>query len=160
MKLKELPMESTESVKKLCSLAQLDIDAIHAYSQAIDKIEVVGIKEQLIQFRADHQRHVDNLSDCIRRSGGEPPAFQKDFKGFLIEGFTALRSVTGTEGALKAMKGNEKLTNRTYDEALNWDVPQDIRIIIEANREDEKRHLNYIETCLENRAWEQGSEAA
>ena len=98
-------------------------------------------------------------SDAIKRLGEKPPVFSRDFKGFLIEGFTAARSVTGTPGALKAMRGNEHLTNRSYKNALSWDLPQDVRTIIEANYEDERRHLSYIDDAIMKRVWESGAEA-
>ncbi len=148
-------MTSNEVVKKVNSLIQLDIDAVHAYQQAIEHIDVTDVKNQLVQFKHDHENHVQNLSEVVRKLGGQPPEFSRDFKGFVIQGFTALRSVTGTEGALKAMKSNEELTNSSYDDALSWDVTTEVRNVIQKNRDDEKRHLRYIEQCIENCVWEQ-----
>lgn len=147
-------MELKETVKKLNSLVQLDIDAIHAYDQAISKIDVSSLREDLIKFKADHQRHVRELSGLVRKNGGEPPEYSADFKGFLIQGFTALRSITGTEGALKAMKTNETLTTHTYDSALSWDLPEEAKEVVRRNCEDEHRHLRHIEQCIESRVWE------
>lgn len=141
-------------VDDLISLVHLDIDAIHAYDQAIEKIEIQSIKNQLRIFREDHFRHANELSAEVKKMGGTPPEFKKDFKGFVLQGFTALRSVTGTEGALHAMETNEKLTNATYEKALSWDLPQGVRSIVERNREDERRHLEFIRRAIENRAWE------
>ncbi len=146
-------MDTNESISKLSSLVQLDIDAVHAYSQAIDSIDVPEVKSRLSDFRSDHERHIENLSQAIRQLGGEPPEFKRDFKGFLIEGMTSLRSVTGTEGALKAMRTNEGLTNSTYEKALEWDLSQDVRDIISKNREEERRHIQYIEDCIERQVW-------
>ena len=153
-------METTDVVKKLSTLVQLDIDAIHAYEQAIEKIENVQVQDQLTRFKEDHRRHVENLSSLIQRHGGQAPEYSRDFKGFLIQGFTALRSVTGTEGALKAMKSNELLTNKTYDEALSWDLADDVKDVVKRNREDERLHLNYIEKAIESRVWEAGEQVA
>lgn len=151
-------LSGKELCNKLEKLVQLDIDAIHAYDQAIEKTDVESIRNQLTDFKRDHERHVSDLSEVIRSNGGEAPVFSRDFKGFIIEGFTALRSATGTEGALKAMQGNEKLTNSRYDDALSWDVPQDVKDILLRNREDERRHIEYIERCLDQKLWEQPGE--
>jgi rubrerythrin len=62
----------------------------------------------------------------------------------------------GTESALKAMRSNEKLTNRTYDNALDLEMPADVRAVVSGNRDDERRHLEFIERCLEQRLWETG----
>ena len=71
------------------------------------------------------------------------------FKGYVIEGMTALRSMLGTVQALKAMKSNEELTNRRYMEALHLDLPEDIRAVVEQNRDDERRHLDYIVRAID-----------
>ncbi|MGE4232376.1 MAG: DUF2383 domain-containing protein [Bacteriovoracia bacterium] len=149
-------MANKELIKKLNSLIQLDVDAIHAYDQAIDKIDIPSIRDKLSEFKTDHERHVTDLSRCVKDLDGKPIEFSRDFKGFVIEGMTALRGFLGTEGALKAMKTNENLTNSTYEKALSWDLPEDARSLIEQNFDDEKRHLKYIEDCLHRRDWEKG----
>ncbi len=141
-------MDNKEIAKKLSSLAQLDIDAVHAYKEAIEKVEDLQIRENLTRYREDHERHFSELSAEIRRLGETPPEFSPDFKGYLIQGFTSLRSMTGTEGALKAMHTNEKLTNKTYKEAGSWNLPTDIQTIIDQAYEDERHHLEYIEMKL------------
>src|SRR4051812_48623688 len=107
-------------IKKLTSLAQLDIDAFHAYGEAIKNIDVIDIKDTLTRFQLDHQRHVENVSELISSMGGDAPEFKRDLKGYVIEGFTALRSGMGTEQALKAMKMNEMMTNNKYGQAITW----------------------------------------
>lgn len=141
----------------LRALAQLDIDATYAYNQAIDAIDHPQIRARLIEFRADHERHITDLSACLRQLGAEPPERSRDFKGFLIEGFTAIRSMTGTEGALKAMQGNEETTNKAYREALSAELPADVRALVQRNYEDEWRHLAYITAALAERTWDRAA---
>lgn len=150
-------MKTTNIIERLNDLIQLDFDATQAYEQAIDRIDVVGIAEDLEGFRQDHERHIEELSAAVRRLGGEPTKRSRDLKGYLIEGMTALRSVTGVEGALKAMRSNEKTTNKKYDEALSDPLPPDIAALVRRNRDDERRHLQYIENALTNRTWELGA---
>jgi rubrerythrin len=100
-------------------------------------------------LRDDHIRHAEDLSTKITELGEKPPKLTQDFKGYLIEGFTSLRSVTGTKGALKAMESNEILTNRTYKRALELEgLPPDVKTLIEKNYGDEKRHLDYIRSAI------------
>ncbi|HEY3449419.1 MAG TPA: DUF2383 domain-containing protein [Myxococcales bacterium] len=148
-------MDPKDLNKELSSLAQLDIDAIHAYDQAIHNIDVTSVREQLTQFKADHERHVRDLSVIIQRFGGQAPSFSPDFKGYVLQGFTALRSAMGTEGALKAMKGNEELTNRTYSNALGKGFPVDVLAVLQKNYADEQRHLAAINQWIGIRVWEQ-----
>ncbi|NUO48540.1 MAG: ferritin-like domain-containing protein [Polyangiaceae bacterium] len=135
-------------VGTLNALIQLDYDAVQAYDRAIAKIESEMIKRDMESFRRDHERHIIDLSECVRELGGVPEELGRDFKGVLLEGLTALRSVTGTAGALKAMKTNEEITNRVYDDALGTTLPANIRRVIERNRDDERRHLAYIQRAL------------
>lgn len=147
-------MDQEEIIKKLNSLIHLDIDAIHAYEQAMKNVEEMHIRDQLAEFRNDHHMHFRELSTVVQSMGGNPPDFSPDFKGFFIQGFTALRSMTGTEGALKAMESNEKLTTKTYEEASSWDLPIATLSLVRANYEDERRHLSYIQTGLRDKIWE------
>lgn len=147
-------MDTKEIVKNLNSLIQLDIDAYMAYGEAIKEVDVSEVKERLVEFRADHERHVKDLSNEVRALNGNPPDFSPDFKGFFIQGFTSVTSKGGTEAALRAMQGNEKLTNATYSKAAKWGMPANIMRIIEVNYSDEQTHLAYIEDALDRRLWE------
>lgn len=133
------------AIELLNDLIQLDFDAVKAYGQAIEKIDDGAARADLVSFQADHERHVRELSQVVRLMGGEPEGEGRDLKGVLLEGLTALRSVTGTLGALKAMRMNEKLSNRMYERALEARLPSAARDMIVRNREDERRHLAAIE---------------
>src|SRR5690606_9370068 len=108
----EETMATDNVISTLNDLIQLDVDAVNAYEQAIERIDIPQVAADLEQFKGDHQRHIEELSAEVMRLGGEPPDRSPDLKGYLLEGFTALRSVTGTEGALKAMRSNEVTTNK------------------------------------------------
>jgi hypothetical protein len=142
------------SYSTLTNLMHVDIDAARAYSQAIDSIHVVSVRRRLDAFRADHERHIADIAAEIRALGMEPPARRPDLRGFLLAGYTAIRSSMGTEAALRAMRANETLTNQRYDEALATDLPEQVRQLIERNRLDERRHIRFIEDVLEKRSWE------
>ncbi len=142
-------METKDVIKELKSLVHLDVDAWHAYGQAIEKISQPSIRQKLTEFQADHKRHAEELSEAIRGLGGDPPEFSRDFKGFLLEGFTSLRSITGTQGALAAMETNEKMTNRSYAKACDMALPAPILELVRKNRGDERVHLQYIQDQLD-----------
>lgn len=141
-------MNRDEILNNIEKLIHLDVDATHAYDQAIKNVNEPMIKDKLVQFQADHRRHIDLLSAKVLELGGIPPELTSDFKGFLISGFTALRSLTGTKGALEAMETNEKLTTAKYDEASKKDFPADILSIIQGNLADEQRHLSFVREAI------------
>lgn len=142
--------EDQNVIDELVGLAQLDFDAIHAYELAIERIDPqhADVRIELESYREDHQRHVVELNAVIALLGGEPPELGRDLKGVLIDGLTKLRAATGTVGALKAMRMNEKLTNRSYQKALDMDMPPVARDLVELNFEDERRHLSGIQAML------------
>ena len=137
------------AIECLNDLIQLDYDAVYAYKQAIEKIDDSLVRADLESFQADHLRHITDLSQAVRMIGGEPEEAGRDLKGLLLEGLTALRSVTGTVGGLKAMRMNEKLTNRAYARALQERLPSAALDVVLRNREDERRHLASIELHIE-----------
>jgi uncharacterized protein (TIGR02284 family) len=149
-------MDQPKLIDKLNDLIQLDYDAVGAYEAAVDRIDVESIRSRLREFQNDHRRHITDLSAQVSRLGGTPKQ-KPNVKGFVLKGFTAVTSMMGNEAALRAMQGNEKLTNSSYASALRENWPADIRNVIEQNYRDEQRHLAYIEDALRNRIWEQGA---
>lgn len=149
-------MERSEIIDRLNDLIKLDIDASRAYGQALGAVDSLDIKSRLSAYREDHDRHATELQAAVRGLGGAPAEMTPDIKGYFIEGFTALRGMTGTEGALKAMQTNERLTNSRYKDAIGdlVDAPAEIRVLLDRNYADERRHLEYIDRALDTRAWE------
>lgn len=136
-------------IDQLNDLIQLDYDAVQAYDLALEHIDDPDAGDDLEVFKADHERHIVELTAVITVLGGEAKELRRDVKGLLIEGMTKLRSVTGTKGALKAMRMNEKITNKTYEKALEMDLPPVALEIVLLNRDDERRHLSAIEAHIE-----------
>ncbi len=144
-----MAQDMSKLIDKLNDLIALDYDAVNAYESAIKRINSQQIREPLRQFQADHERHIRDLSAVVSQMGGKPRQ-RPDSKGFFIQAFTAVTSMMGDRAALMAMRGNEQLTNRTYDKALVDSVwPQSVRELIERNRDDERRHLAFVEQALE-----------
>jgi rubrerythrin len=141
-------MTRDEILNQLEKLIQLDVDATHAYDQAIKNVDEQVIKDKLVLFQGDHRRHIDLLSAKVLELGGTPPELTSDFKGFVITGFTALRSLTGTKGALEAMETNERLTSSKYQDAAKLVWPTDLSSLIQSNLADEQRHLSFVREAI------------
>jgi rubrerythrin len=152
-------MESNQQLNKLRDLAQLDVDAIGLYEAAMERITIPFVREKLSEFRVDHVRHVQDLNEEISELGGQPVSNSPDLKGTVLRGFTAVTSMMGTQAALLAMIGNEELTNLSYEAALKLNWSPDLRMLIEKNFFDEKRHLAWLKEALRQRVWERESGA-
>ena len=148
-----MALSTDKMIEELGELIRYDYDAIGAYNEAIDNIEALEVREPLIQFRGDHERHVQNLSAIVRRLGGEPPE-SPGLKGIVRKTMTKVAGLGGVELTLKAMKSNEEVLNKTYAHHLSLDFPDDIKETIRANYGDEQRHLAFIEQALRDRIWE------
>lgn len=150
-------MDNSDIVKELKSLCQLDIDAIHAYNECLNHIDISDIKRDVEKFRADHERHVKDLSALIHSYKEKAPEFSPDLKGYLLDIFSKIRSITGTEGALKSLKGGENLTNKRYARAIDLDFPANIKNVLEKNYRDEQRHLRYVEEAIDSKVWKKAA---
>ena len=133
---------------RLDHLVRIDLDAVRAYTQAIDNVADDRIRDMLTAFRADHERHLDNLGAELGKRGRQAPQ-TAHFGGFALAGFTGVAAGVAPAGALMAMQGNEVVTNQAYDMALAADdLPDDLRRLLEANLADERRHLHTIRQWL------------
>jgi rubrerythrin len=140
--------EIEDIIDDLNDLIQLDADAVKAYDIALDKVTDVAARADLMMFKLDHERHIDDLGRIVVRLGGEPED-RRNRRGLLAESLAMLRGSRGSLGALKAMRVSEKLTNSVYAKALDEPLTIDAREVVEANRDDERRHLIAIKAHLE-----------
>jgi uncharacterized protein (TIGR02284 family) len=148
-----MALSTNKMIEELNELIRMDHDAIGAYQEAIDDIKEEGIRQQLILYRADHERHITELSAIVLRFGGTPPT-GPDLTGAVRKTMTQVAGVGGTELLLKAMKSNEKALNESYAHHAQMDWPTDVLEVIERNFGDEQRHLAYIADALHRRLWE------
>ena len=134
---------------QLNSIIKVDVDASGAYEKAIKAINNSDIKKKLLQFKKDHIRHIDVLSRIIQDRGDLPFEFEKDIEqAVFTEGFTAIIHTMDIKKILKAMLGNEHLTNKRYLKSLSYEADISIKKILEDNYKDEQTHLLYIEKIL------------
>ncbi len=139
----------TEALERITALILLDMVAAEAYRVALGVCKAPEIKKQLEEFRRDHERHVRELSEAL---GAAPPE-QPDERGMCIQRYTEL-SAREDRTALVAMRGNEELTNDAYASALASELPDEVRQLIEANWQDERRHIRWITEEIRTRGWD------
>jgi hypothetical protein len=140
-----------EPIKTLDELIELDTAAITAYEVALEKLaeDDLEVLEDLESFKADHEQHIRDLTRVVQALGGEPEQTTRDLPGMFLEGMTMLRAVTGTVGVLKAMRLNERLTNRIYGKAAEVAVPPLATAVIMQYLDDERRHLAVIDRHID-----------
>jgi len=136
------------SITMLEHLIALDYDAVEAYDAAIARLDSEEFRQQLAEFKADHERHIRELRPIVKELGGDPPT-TADFKGMLAKGRVVLADLIGDAAILRAMKANEDGTNAAYERARSrTDVSDGIHALLARNQADEHRHRAWIEATL------------
>lgn len=138
------PDQNERAISVLNNLIQVDIDMYHAYNQAIQAVRSSKHIQTLKDFRSEHERHAELLSKMVLTRGGIPPEFSRDFKGYLISGYTAIRAKGSLRSILQAMETNETLAVKYHNDALKIDLPMDVRNTIHAHLKAEENYLASI----------------
>ena len=150
-------MNNSEIIDRLSSLMKIDVDAIGIYNKVIEKIPESDIKDHLIKFKNDHQRHVDSLKTTIKDLGGSPPQLEMDLKGVFFTGAVMLEQLFNAENALRVLKTGEEAINKAYDQSVTKELPVEIRSLLDIHNRDELEHLRYISYAIDIRVWEKAA---
>lgn len=138
--------QNERAISVLNNLIQVDIDTHHTYIQAIKALKSQYAIKILCGFRDEHYQHIKALSNMVTAIGGIPPTFSRDFKGYVISGYTTIKTQGSDRSILKAMASNELLSAKYHNDALKVDLPGDVRIIIQKHLKEEEKHLEGIRT--------------
>jgi rubrerythrin len=126
------------------NLLLLEHDTIVAYDTAIERLESTDCKRQLAEFKADHDRHVRELTELAFAIWATPYR-QGDAKQILTMCKVALASVVGDSTILKAMLANEDDAVTAYERASHHvDVTDDFYPVFKRALADELRHRGWI----------------
>ncbi len=126
------------------SLLLLEHDAIAAYDQTISRLQNPTRKQKVAEFKADHERHVRELT-ALARTVGATAHSEGDAKAYLTTGKVALASMIGDGAILTAMRTNEEDTVTAYDRAARHDeATTDARTMFERAHADELRHREWM----------------
>lgn len=124
----------------------LERDAIAAYDTTIDRLKSPEYKAKIADFRADHMRHLDELTQLAGRHGANVPQ-EGDMKEMLTTGKIKMANMMGDDGTiLRAMSTNEADTVSAYEKGSeNEIVPAEERALFTRALEDERRHKEWME---------------
>lgn len=137
-----------DTTEMLEHLIALDYDAAEAYQAAIDRLDGKDFQVRLAEFKADHERHIRELTPVVQQMGGTAPTGPDSTKGLMAQGKVAMANIMGDKAILEAMKTNENDTNTAYERVLDRAPPEALEIVTRG-REDERRHCEWILATLE-----------
>ncbi len=141
-------MDRSEMIDRLTSLMKLDYDAALAYNKAREGAKTREVQTMVQEFRANHERHIKDLGDAIRRQGEEPAELSREVRGVFLEGMTAVTKEMGERALLRACETGEKYINYKYGQATKEDFSPPLLDLIHRNYADERRHLSHLEKRL------------
>jgi uncharacterized protein (TIGR02284 family) len=134
-------------VARLNDMLQLDHDAVQAYTVAIENLENQSHRETLKQFRADHQRHIEELANLIQANGGTPVHLSHLTTGLFKLAVQQVGRLGSDWGILIAFETNEQQVRDKYWRAVEQPYPLEVQAVLRRAAEDEERHYSWaIET--------------
>jgi rubrerythrin len=144
------PIGNESSVGELLgNLCRLDYAASEAYDDAIRHIDDAESKARLVDFRADHVRHTEDLGRLLQEMGEDIPS-GGGMKSMLTQGKVMLASLMGDRQVLQAMSTNETDTNTAYERAVRHPgVAADVLAVLERNLADERRHKQWLDSRIQ-----------
>ncbi|RFA26982.1 hypothetical protein CAI21_15575 [Alkalilimnicola ehrlichii] len=132
----------------LTHLIELDLDAVEAYEAAIQRLDDPQAREPLEEFKAEHIRHVDELSQVVHRLGGVPPQ-SADLHGLLAKGKVLIANLAGERAILSALRSNEEDTVQAYERAVGRpELDLALHELLARNLEDDHRHRAWLQAKL------------
>jgi rubrerythrin len=140
----------SEIIDGLNDLLQLDHDAIGAYDIAIERLEDRDHANQILGYRRDHERHIQELNELIAALGGTPKN-QPHLTGPFKQALQALGALGGDRGILTSFRTNELQVRSKYEmyaaRANHW--PENVKRAIDRNALDEEKHYRWVADTLQ-----------
>jgi rubrerythrin len=134
----------------LTQLLELEYDAVEAYRLAIEKLRNESYKARLLEFTADHDSHIVEISKFLEMHNITAPQSGDLIKGMLAKVKVLVGDMTSKdENILRAMLDNEKDTNAAYSRMINHQHKTlDVEVFLLKALEDERRHKAWLERIL------------
>jgi rubrerythrin len=163
----ELPVSDTLTLARdvrriatLNDLLQLDHDAVGAYGIAIHAATNESHRETLREFRADHERHIEEITRLIQDRGGKPiqaPHLPTSVFKLAIQ---KAGSLGGQTALLLAFKANERQSRDKYRRAAEDSDDLEVADVLARAADDEVRHYDWAVRALLERGVSPDSAAA
>ena len=129
-------------VGELNDLLQLDYDAVAAYALALKALDDPAHQDAVRRFKSDHERHIEELTELVRKFGGVPvpmPHLPGVFK-LAVQGSVAAAS---DAKAITAFKTNEVQSRDKYRRAVSRQHPAEVQDVLIRAARDEQRHFDW-----------------
>lgn len=141
------------ALEDLVRAVTVEREVIASYDRVIPHVGHPGTADQLAQFRNEHAKNLEGFLSWNRIARRFPRNVRKESRG-PSSGFAGLLGMSDdTEGALREARAVEENASRTWS-ALSGNLPERIGKLVERVREDEKRHLRFLDRLIHARVWD------
>jgi rubrerythrin len=140
----------TALTAELNDLLRLDHDAVQAYTLAIKLLQTKEYRKRIRRFRADHERHIDELHELIASHDGQPVDLPHLPTGAFKLAVQAVGRAAGDRGLLLAFKSNERQVRDKYMRAADERHPPDVDDVVRRAAQDEQKHYSWVLEALED----------
>jgi rubrerythrin len=136
-------------IAMLNDLLQLDHDAVGAYGVAINATTDESRRETLRGFRADHERHIEEITRLIQDRGGKPIQYPHMPTGVFKLAVQKAGALGGETALLLAFKANERQGRDKYRRAAESSDDLEVADVLARASEDEIRHYDWAVRTLQ-----------
>lgn len=136
-------------IAMLNDLLQLDHDAVGAYSVAINATTDDARRETLRGFRADHERHIEEVTRLIQDRDGKPIQSPHMPTGVFKLAVQKAGALGGETALLLAFKANERQGRDKYRRAAENSDDLEVAEVLARASEDEIRHYDWSVRTLQ-----------
>lgn len=136
-------------VAMLNDLLMLDHDAVGAYTLAIAALRDDSLRQTLAGYRADHERHIQDLTAAIEARGGTPVRMPHIPTGVFKLAMQAMGIAGGDRAILLAFRTNEGQVRAKYARCAERTNPPDIAELLRRNAADEEKHYAWVVSVLD-----------
>jgi rubrerythrin len=136
-------------IAMLNDLLQLDHDAVGAYGVAINATTDESRRETLRGFRADHERHIEEITRLIQDRGGKPIQYPHMPTGVFKLAVQKAGALGGETALLLAFKANERQGRDKYRRAAENSDDLEVADVLARASEDEIRHYDWAARTLQ-----------
>jgi ketosteroid isomerase-like protein len=134
-------------IAELNDLLQLDHDAVEAYTIAIDLVRSARFRDSLVEYRADHKRHIEEIAALVRARGALPTELPHATAPLKLA-VQALGAAPGDVTLLLAFKAVEGQARDKYRRKAAQQWPEEVATVVKAAAADEERHYQWVESSL------------
>ena len=136
-------------IAKLNDLLQLDHDAIDAYGIAIQATSNEAHRQTLEEFRADHERHIEEITRLIQDRGGKPIQAPHVPTSIFKLAVQKVGSLGGDTALLLTFKANERQSRDKYRRAAENSDDLEVADVLARAADDEVRHYDWATRALQ-----------